>query len=608
MLALLDSLVPADADRGRASIRFDPEDQGRRIRAWYERGAYTPDGDGAFDIGGATLAAVRALQEGVPADRSGSVKPNALGNGSLMRILPVALAGRRRDDATLVAWASAASAVTHGEPLPRATCALYVLLACRLLGHPDDPGAAMADARRALARHAAAAGLDGALGELLAWERRTGGGHVADAFWSAWDVVVASTSYQEAVERAVRLGNDTDTTAAIAGGLAGIRWGVGGIPQLWLARMRGREIAGELLDRLLAEAGWRTSTTSPLRVDWVPLRDAGDLAGAGGAVGMTLLPGKKRRGYGGPQWRDAAADARCLRDVHGCSTFLLLVEDIDLDISRAWGTIPALEAAGIRRGPAPHPRHGRAPRPAGLRGHPRRRSAGVCWPASGSSWHAGAASAEPGPRWPACSSTRACPRPRRSAGSGRPGRARSSGTRRRSSSGGGSAGGRTDERGTRRRRGVRERGPGGRHGTPAGPRRDRDGRRRRAASRRQGRQPGGRRRAPGSPRRLRGRRRRRRLRGRRARRARRGGDRRRAPRDRGPADRRRADRGRRARREPHRGGAGRQRNPGGGSRRGDACRAGAGCPATSCWPAARSRPRRCGPRSRPPGRPGRPAS
>jgi ADP-ribosylglycohydrolase len=114
MLALLDSLLAAGPDDGRPAIRFDPEDQGRRIRAWHERGVYTPDGDGAFDIGGATLAAIRALQAGVPADRSGSMKPTALGNGSLMRILPVALAGRRRDDATLVAWASAASAVTHG--------------------------------------------------------------------------------------------------------------------------------------------------------------------------------------------------------------------------------------------------------------------------------------------------------------------------------------------------------------------------------------------------------------------------------------------------------------------------------------------------------------
>jgi ADP-ribosyl-[dinitrogen reductase] hydrolase len=348
MLALLDSLVAWDGDTGRVSVRFDLEDQGRRIRAWYEQGAYTPDGDGAFDIGGATLAAVHALQEGISAQRSGSVKPHALGNGSLMRILPVALAGRRRDDATLVAWAAGASAVTHGEPLARAACALYVLLARRLLERPDEPAAAMADARRALAVQAPGAGLASALDDLLAWQTRTGGGHVADALWSAWEAASGAGSYQEAVERAVRFGNDTDTTAAIAGGLAGIRWGVGGIPQAWLARMRGRELVGELVDRLLAGAGWRTSTTSPLRVDWVPLGDLPGLAGADGALGMTLLPGKKRRGYGGPQWRDAAADARRLRDVHRCTTCLLLVEDIDLDISRAWATIPALEASGIR--------------------------------------------------------------------------------------------------------------------------------------------------------------------------------------------------------------------------------------------------------------------
>ena len=348
MLALLDSLVAWDGEGGRTVVRFDPEDQGRRIRAWYENGAYTPDGDGAFDIGSATLAAVRALQAGIPAERSGSQKPNALGNGSLMRILPVALAGRRRDDATLVAWAGTASAVTHGEPLARVTCALYVLLARRLLRDPVEPEAALAEARRALTGLVAGTELEPALLELLAWGRRTGSGHVADAFWSAWEAVTATTCYQDAVVRAVRFGNDTDTTAAIAGGLAGIRWGIGSIPQAWLARLRGPAIAGELLDRLLSEAGWRTSTTSPLRVDWVRLDDAPGLAGADGALGMTLLPGKKRRGYGGPQWRDAAADARRLRDAHGCTTFLLLVEDVDLDISRAWGTVPALEAAGIR--------------------------------------------------------------------------------------------------------------------------------------------------------------------------------------------------------------------------------------------------------------------
>jgi ADP-ribosylglycohydrolase/protein-tyrosine phosphatase len=355
MLALLDSIVAWDGESGRAAVRFDAADQAVRIRSWYEEGAYTPDGDGRFDVGNATRAAIDALRRGVPAADAGSVMPDALGNGSLMRILPVALAGRALDDATLVRWAVAASGVTHGAPLARVTCALYVLLAVRLLATPGEPAAALAGARDALRAEVTGTPLEAAVASLLSWDRRTGGGHVADSFWSAWEALERAGSYEAAVTRAIRFGNDTDTTAAIAGGLAGIRWGIGGIPPTWLAAMRGRDVAGPLVDRLLAQGGWRTSTTSPLRVDWVPLGDVPCLADATGALGMTLLPGKKRLGYSGPHWRDPAADAQRLREVHGCSTFLLLVEDADLAMSRAWGTVPALEVAGIRvvRHPVP---------------------------------------------------------------------------------------------------------------------------------------------------------------------------------------------------------------------------------------------------------------
>lgn len=358
MLALLDSLVAWDGEDGRAVVRFDLADQGRRIQRWFEEGARTPDKDGRFDVGNATRAAIDALRAGVPAEEAGSVLPDGLGNGSLMRILPVALAGHDQDDETLVRWAVAASGVTHGAPLSRVACALYVLLAARLLAAPDVPDApavALAGARDALGAQLAATPLEGALGELLAWDRRTGGGHVADAFWSAWEAFAGADSYEAAVTRAVRFGHDTDTTAAIAGGLAGIRWGIGGIPAAWLGAMRGRDVAGPLVDRLLAASGWRTSTGSPLRVDWVPLGEVPGLATVPGAVGMTLLPGKRRNGYSGPHWRDPVADARRLRDVHGCDTFLLLVEDVDLAMSRAWGTVPSLEAAGIRvvRHPVP---------------------------------------------------------------------------------------------------------------------------------------------------------------------------------------------------------------------------------------------------------------
>ena len=47
-----------------------------------------------------------------------------------------------------------------------------------------------------------------------------------DSFWSAWEAFSAGTSYRDTIERAVKYGHDTDTTAAIAGGLAGLRWGL----------------------------------------------------------------------------------------------------------------------------------------------------------------------------------------------------------------------------------------------------------------------------------------------------------------------------------------------------------------------------------------------
>jgi ADP-ribosylglycohydrolase/protein-tyrosine phosphatase len=366
MLALLDSLVPDGGEGERGTVRFDLADQAHRIRAWHEASAYTPQGDPPFDIGGATRAAIEALQRGVPPEMSGSTLPDALGNGSLMRILPLALAGRAADDATLVEWASAASAVTHGASLARAACALYTLAARRLLHEPDRPDAALNGAVGSLQAAVADDPLATAVQAVLAWNGRAGRGHVADSFWSAWEAFAGAATFEEAIRRAIRLGNDTDTTAAIAGGLAGIRWGIDGIPTAWRVAMRGHEVAGPLVDRLLATAGWRTSSSSPLRVDWVPPQALGRLAagragsetpatGGTGALGMTVLPGKRRVGYSGPQWRDPVADARRLRDVHGCTALLLLVEDVDLDASRARATLPALAAAGIEviRHPVP---------------------------------------------------------------------------------------------------------------------------------------------------------------------------------------------------------------------------------------------------------------
>ncbi len=93
-----------------------------------------------------------------------------------------------------------------------------------------------------------------ALDHLEAWSERQGRGRVWDSFWSAWDAFRGAESYQATIERAVSYGNDTDTTAAIAGGLAGIRWGIYGIPVEWLDGMRGHGIVQPLVARLLGGA------------------------------------------------------------------------------------------------------------------------------------------------------------------------------------------------------------------------------------------------------------------------------------------------------------------------------------------------------------------
>jgi ADP-ribosylglycohydrolase len=247
MLALLDSLL---------TVGFDPEDQGRRALAWADARAYTPDGDGAFDIGVATNSALSAFRTGVAAIDAGGTGERDQGNGSLMRILPNALVDVPDDDVTLVERAHLASRVTHGHPNCQVACALYVLVARTLIEHPGgDSEAALGLATdRLLEAYERQPAFASVLRELLAHRsrvKRPGGGWVLDSFWSAWEAFAGASSYREVIERSIRYGHDTDTTAAIAGGLAGIRFGLDGIPGEWVTALRD----GDLVEGMLARAG-----------------------------------------------------------------------------------------------------------------------------------------------------------------------------------------------------------------------------------------------------------------------------------------------------------------------------------------------------------------
>jgi len=346
-LALADSLLPPVGAADPRAVRFDPDDQGGRIVAWWRRSAYTPDGDRPFDVGGTTLAAIRALEAGSPAVDAGPADERSCGNGSLMRILPLALAERDLDDATAVEHAHLASRVTHGHPRCQVACALYVLAARRLL-RGDEPAPALARAQDTLqplyTGDPDRAGHLAAFAELLAWRPRTGSGYVLDSFWSAWDAFAGASDYASTVARAIRYGNDTDTTAAIAGGLAGIRWGWDGIPLAWRRGLRGHAVSQPMIDRLVATTGARTSTGSPLRVDRIDLDGIDGLAD--GNLGITFLPGKKREGHTGLHWRDLDLDVARLRAL-GVDVLFLLVEDEELAWCRVTELPEVIPAAGI---------------------------------------------------------------------------------------------------------------------------------------------------------------------------------------------------------------------------------------------------------------------
>ncbi len=371
MLALLDSLLrdpaPAVGDADDAgghgqmaepAWRFDTEDQAARFLGWADFGRYTPDADGPFDIGGTTARALDRLRKGVPADAAGSTDVDSNGNGSLMRALPLALVGRDLDAAQLIDWAHRASRITHGHAISQVACALYVLVARELMHSAAEPGAgdrgaALTVASATLREQYESAGGDGrpslpaALGLIEGWTERHGRGYVVDSFWSAWDAFAGASSYRDAIERAVRYGHDTDTTACIAGGLAGIYWGLEGIPREWLERMRGREIAEPLVARLVESAGWRTSHFHLIRVDWVDLARVPGMASWPGRLGMTFLPGKRYVGWTGDHWRDLEADARRLREHWGIDALLLLVEDHELEMTGVPDIVGTMERHDI---------------------------------------------------------------------------------------------------------------------------------------------------------------------------------------------------------------------------------------------------------------------
>ncbi len=264
-LALTDSLL----DCGGLNL----EDLASKIADWQDDGRYAVDGR-VFDIGITTSDAIGRFRLGVAAHEAGPDNEMANGNGSLMRVFPLVL-WHRDDDEALARDAMAQSLVTHGHLRAQLCCALFCLWA-RRIGNGADSETAWSEATqtlRALLPDLCRAANpmndeDEPLQKLmkqvaleswqneLEWHIRPadeipgrGSGYVVDCLRSVRDAL-REDNYESAVKTAIALGHDTDTTACIAGSVAGLRDGVDTIPARWLNALRGREICDPIIEKL----------------------------------------------------------------------------------------------------------------------------------------------------------------------------------------------------------------------------------------------------------------------------------------------------------------------------------------------------------------------
>ncbi|WP_423193177.1 ADP-ribosylglycohydrolase family protein [Cupriavidus sp. H18C2] len=246
-LCLLATLV----EHGKFSL---VEFAGRLLR-WLEHGYLAVDGR-VFDVGIQTADALDNLRDGVPPRESGGAEVMDNGNGSLMRCLPLALLHAGADSA-LVRDAHLQSLPTHAHPRSQIACAFYCLVATGYLHGLAEPWAS-ADSRLEAVYKSWPDMREGSeflreLDVLRAFPKHgapRGTGYVLDTIWSARRALEAST-FEGVVRAAVSFGNDTDTTACVAGGLAGIRFGLGGIPARWLKQLRGFDIVEPFISAFL---------------------------------------------------------------------------------------------------------------------------------------------------------------------------------------------------------------------------------------------------------------------------------------------------------------------------------------------------------------------
>jgi len=239
---------------------YDLNDMAKSFVKWYSAELWTPHGK-VFDVGIATRNAIHNIGRGHVPELCGGFEEKDNGNGSLMRILPLAFYLKNEKDIEVIyKKVKEVSSITHAHFRSVFACFIYVVYCLEIL-NGNNKHEAYRSMQHIIAGFLSDKKFNPAEIELFdrilknniaeyPEEKILSSGYVLDSLQASLWCFLNWNSYEGTVLKAVNLGEDTDTTAAIAGGLAGLYYGIENISQKWISTLARKNDIDDLCKRL----------------------------------------------------------------------------------------------------------------------------------------------------------------------------------------------------------------------------------------------------------------------------------------------------------------------------------------------------------------------
>lgn len=238
---------------------FDLNVIGQNFVKWVRENYWTARGN-VFDIGIATRQAIDRLAKGERPDLAGGFEVTSNGNGSLMRILPLLFFIVDKPIVERYQITKQVSSITHRHVRSVIACFYYLEFARQLI-FGIDKFEIYKNLKAEIPRFLNTLSINqkeiSFFDRLLtadifdlSEENISSSGYVIHTLEACIWCLLTTNNYKDATLKAVNLGEDTDTTAAVAGGLAGLLYGLENIPENWIQQLARKEDIENLAERL----------------------------------------------------------------------------------------------------------------------------------------------------------------------------------------------------------------------------------------------------------------------------------------------------------------------------------------------------------------------